>query len=77
MRSRGLPSDVAFVIGNRELLLDSLADTVVDEHFSALGSIRPRMAIANNLWNNLTGASVDGRPSGRMGPPIETRTPCR
>jgi hypothetical protein len=63
------------VIGARELLLDSLAGTVVGDHFSA--SNIPCMAIANNLRNILTGASVEARPSGRMGTPIETRTPCR
>jgi hypothetical protein len=76
MRSRRSPGDVAFVLGTRELL-DSLAGTVAGEHFSASGSIDPRMAIANNLRNILTGASVSARPSGRMGAPIETRTPCR
>jgi hypothetical protein len=76
MRSRGTPGDVAFVLGTRELL-DCLASTVAGEHFSASGSIDPCRAIANNLWNNLTGASVDARPPARMGAPIETRTPCR
>jgi hypothetical protein len=76
MRSRRSPGDVAFVLGTRELL-ECLAGMVAGEHFSASGRIHPRRAIANNLWNNLTGASVDARPSGRMGPPIETRTPCR
>jgi hypothetical protein len=75
MRSRRSPSDVAFVLETRELL-DSLAGTA-DEHFSASGSIDPCMAIANNLRNILTGASVSARPSARMGAPIETRTPCR
>jgi hypothetical protein len=76
MRSRRSPSDVAFVLGARELL-DCLASMVAGEHFSASGSIDPRMAIANNLRNILTGASVSARPPARMGEPIETRTPCR
>jgi hypothetical protein len=76
MRSRRSPGEVAFVVGTRELL-DCLAGTVVGEHLSASGSIDPCRAIANNLWNILTGASVDARPSARMGAPIETRTPCR
>ena len=76
MRSRRSPRDVAFVLGTRELL-DSLAGTVADEHFSANGSIDPCTAIANNLRNILTGASVSARPPARMGAPIETRTPCR
>ncbi len=75
MRSRGTPGDVAFVLGTRELL-DSLASTA-GEHFSASGSIDSRVAIANNLRNILTGASVDARPPARMGTPIDTRTPCR
>jgi hypothetical protein len=75
MRSRRSPSDVAFVIGTRELL-DCLASTM-GEHPSASGRVDPRMAIANNLRNILTGASVDARPPARMGAPIETRTPCR
>jgi hypothetical protein len=76
MRSRRSPSDVAFVLGTRELL-GYLAGTVVGEHFSASGSIHPYGAIANNLRNILTGASVSARPPARMGTPIETRTPCR
>jgi hypothetical protein len=76
MRSRRSPGDVAFVLGTREPL-DCLAGTVVGERFPANASIDPRMAIANNLRNILTGASVDARPPARMGTPIETRTPCR
>jgi hypothetical protein len=64
------------VLGSRELI-DGLAGMVAGEHFSASGSILSRMPIANNLRNILTGASVSARPSGRMGAPIETRTPCR
>jgi hypothetical protein len=76
MRSRRSPSDVAFLVGTRELL-DCLASMVAGEHFSVSGSIHTRMAIANNLRNILTGASVSARPPARMGAPIETRTPCR